>query len=52
MNQVGAEIKATGGSSYAYGGLAGSNVTPKNLLFPIPSGEKTVNKAASQNPGW
>lgn len=52
MNQVGAEIKATGGSSYAYGGLGGSNVTPKNLLFPIPSGEKTVNKAASQNQGW
>lgn len=50
MNRVGADIKTSG--STAYGGLAGSNVKTKNLLFPIPSGEVTVNKLATQNPGW
>ena len=52
MNRVGAEIKTNGGSTFSYGGLAGSNVTSKHLLFPIPSGEITVNKAAIQNTGW
>ncbi len=50
MNRVGADIKLSGGT--AYGGLGGSNVKAKHLLFPIPSGEITVNKAATQNPGW
>ncbi len=51
MNAVGAELKANGGT-YAYGSLAGLNVTQKHLLFPIPSGEMSVNKAATQNAGW
>jgi hypothetical protein len=51
MNAVGAEIKANGGS-YAYGSLAGLSVTQRHLLFPIPSGEMSVNKAVTQNPGW
>ncbi|GEP91053.1 Starch-binding associating with outer membrane [Chitinophaga terrae (ex Kim and Jung 2007)] len=51
MNSVGAEIKANGGS-YSYGSLAGLNVAQKHLLFPIPSSEMSVNKAATQNPGW
>ena len=32
--------------------LAGKNVTPKNLLLPIPSTELSVNKLATQNPGY
>jgi starch-binding outer membrane protein, SusD/RagB family len=51
MNDVGAEIKANGGT-YSYGSLAGLNVTQKHLLFPIPSSEMSVNKLATQNPGW
>jgi hypothetical protein len=51
MNAVGAEIKA-GGGTYSYGSLAGLNVTQRDLLFPIPSGEMSVNKAITQNPEW
>lgn len=51
MNSVGAEIRANGGN-FSYGGLGGSNVSPKYLLFPIPSAEINVNKLATQNPGW
>ncbi|WP_345954262.1 RagB/SusD family nutrient uptake outer membrane protein [Mucilaginibacter sp. PAMB04168] len=51
MNNVAAEIRANGGS-FAYGALAGSNITSRNLLYPIPASELTVNNAATQNPGW
>ncbi|WP_316813110.1 RagB/SusD family nutrient uptake outer membrane protein [Pedobacter heparinus] len=51
MNAVGTEIRENG-ASFSYGGLGGSNVQPKHVLFPIPSAETTVNKAAVQNPGW
>ncbi len=51
MKAVAAEFKAYNGT-YAYGALAGNNVAEKHLLYPIPSGEISVNKAASQNPGW
>lgn len=51
MNAVGSEIRADGGA-FSYGGLAGSNVLPKHVLFPIPAAEITVNKAATQNPGY
>jgi hypothetical protein len=33
-------------------GLGYNNVSDRNLLFPIPSSEMTVNKAITQNPGW
>lgn len=52
MNAIGADIRATAGATFSYGGLAGSNVQTKHLLFPIPAAEITVNKAAVQNPGW
>lgn len=29
-----------------------TNVTPKNLLLPIPVSETNVNQAMEQNPGW
>ena len=52
MNALGADMKANAGATFAYGGLAGLNITPKNNLYPIPSSELTVNSAATQNPGW
>jgi len=32
--------------------LGYNNISDRNLLFPIPSSEMTVNKAIIQNPGW
>ena len=29
-----------------------SNVTPRDLLMPIPNDEVTTNLATVQNPGW
>jgi hypothetical protein len=51
MNSVGAEI-ATGGGNQAYGGLGGKNVTVRNLLYPIPSKELSINQTLIQNTGW
>lgn len=51
MANLATEMKANAGS-YAYGALAASNITERNLLFPIPSSEMLVNSAATQNPGW
>ncbi len=51
MNSIGNEI-ATNGGNQAYGGLGGKNVTDRNLLYPIPSKELSINKNLSQNTGW
>ena len=51
MNNLATDIRANGGS-FAYGALAGSNITSRNLLLPIPASEINVNSAATQNPGW
>ncbi|RKR80128.1 putative outer membrane starch-binding protein [Mucilaginibacter gracilis] len=52
MNNLAADMKANAGTTYSYGALAGSNITSRNLLFPIPASEITVNNLATQNPGW
>jgi hypothetical protein len=52
MNNLAADIKANAGTTFAYGALAGSNITNRNLLYPIPASEISVNSAATQNPGW
>lgn len=56
MSSIGSEIATDATNpSFKFGGLAGTNVAPKHLLFPIPSAEMSVNKAitaADQNPGW
>jgi hypothetical protein len=52
MNALATDMKANAGTTFAYGALAGSNITQRNLLFPIPASEITVNSAATQNPGW
>lgn len=51
MNALATDMKANAGS-FAYGALAGSNVTDRTLLYPIPASEMSVNSAAKQNPGW
>lgn len=51
MNDLGREVNSTGGS-FAYAGNAGANTTSRNVLFPIPNTELTVNKLMTQNPGW
>ncbi|MDE5728171.1 MAG: RagB/SusD family nutrient uptake outer membrane protein [Duncaniella sp.] len=51
MNEYGAEAAADGGS-FSYAGNSGKNVTARNVLFPIPNTELTVNKSMTQNPGW
>jgi hypothetical protein len=52
MNALSADIKANAGTTFAYGALAGSNISSRNVLFPIPASELSVNKLATQNPGW
>lgn len=52
MNALATNIKATAPASFSYAALAGSNITARNLLFPIPASEISVNKAMTQNPGW
>ncbi|WP_432713996.1 RagB/SusD family nutrient uptake outer membrane protein [Pedobacter sp.] len=52
MNNLGIDISNTGGSSFAYGAMAGKNVRTKHELFPIPTLELSLNRAMVQNPGW
>jgi hypothetical protein len=51
MNSIGNEIATTGGNQ-AYGGLGGKNVTERNLLYPIPSLELSINDKLKQNELW
>ncbi|MDE6468955.1 MAG: RagB/SusD family nutrient uptake outer membrane protein, partial [Muribaculaceae bacterium] len=51
MNEYGREAAADGGS-FNYAGNSGKNVTERNVVFPIPNTELTVNKSMTQNPGW
>lgn len=51
MNDYGREAAADGGS-FSYAGNSGKNVTDRNVVFPIPNTELTVNKLMTQNPGW
>jgi hypothetical protein len=51
MKAVSADMSANGGG-VAYARLAGQNVSERNLLYPIPSSEMSLNKKMVQNPGW
>ncbi len=51
MNEYGHEANANGGS-FSYAGNSGLNVTERNVVFPIPNTELTVNKLMTQNKGW
>lgn len=52
MNAVGLEIEAGGGTSDSYGKLGGKNVSIRNLLYPIPQRELSINTKLTQNEGW
>ncbi|TDQ11518.1 RagB/SusD family nutrient uptake outer membrane protein [Pedobacter metabolipauper] len=51
MKEVAAQFTAYNGT-YAYAAIAGNNTDERHLIFPIPSGEISVNRAAIQNTGW
>jgi hypothetical protein len=52
MNQLGNDIQATAPAAFRYASNAGRNISVRNNLFPIPLRETSLNKAATQNPGW
>lgn len=52
MQSLAAEIAATAPAAWKYAGSAAKNVTPRNVLFPIPTTETTINHLVTQNPGW
>lgn len=52
MQAWGAEIESTAPSGFKYASRVGKNITNRNVLFPIPNTEITVNKLMTQNEGW
>lgn len=52
MNALGKDMSTTAPAAHRYGGNAGLNTTDRNVLFPIPNTEMTVNKLMTQNKGW
>src|SRR5690606_3298879 len=49
MNALGREISVNAPAAHRYGGNAGLNTTERNVLFPIPNTELTINKQIIQN---
>ena len=52
MKAFGTEISTTAPSEFKYASRVGQNITDRNVLFPIPNTEITVNKLMTQNEGW
>lgn len=52
MKEVAAEINATAPAAFKYAARAGDNAAERNLLFPIPQSELSLNSSLEQNPGW
>lgn len=53
MKDAAAEIRAHATSTYHYAANAADRVSQRHLLYPIPTGEMSLNKAIKQNnPGW
>ncbi|MCW3466108.1 RagB/SusD family nutrient uptake outer membrane protein [Chitinophaga nivalis] len=52
MQSLATEITATAPAAWKYAASAAKNVTARNLLFPIPTTETTINHLVEQNPGW
>ncbi len=52
MKAFGTEISTTAPSEFKYASRVGQNTTDRNVLFPIPNTEITVNKLMTQNEGW
>ena len=51
-NQMSTDLAGNAGLKYASLGATNAASSPKYLLYPIPASEITVNKAATQNPGY
>ncbi|RHK36181.1 RagB/SusD family nutrient uptake outer membrane protein [Bacteroides ovatus] len=49
MKAFGTEISTTAPSEFKYASRVGQNITDRNVLFPIPNTEITVNKLMTQN---
>ncbi|MGX5817092.1 RagB/SusD family nutrient uptake outer membrane protein [Chitinophaga lutea] len=52
MQTLATEITATAPSGFRYAANAAKNITARNLVFPIPNTEITVNHLITQNPNW
>ncbi|MBN9299681.1 MAG: RagB/SusD family nutrient uptake outer membrane protein [Filimonas sp.] len=46
------EIQAKAPTTYQYAATAAARVSARNLLYPIPAKELSLNKACTQNPGY
>lgn len=52
MNALATDVEANAHKDFKYVATTGRNTTSRNVLFPIPTTELTVNKLMTQNPGW
>lgn len=52
MNQLASDIQNTAPTNFRFAALAGSNVTPRHNLLPIPILELSLNGGMTQNTGW
>lgn len=52
MQSLAVEITAGAPTGLKYGANAAKNITARNLVFPIPNTEITVNHLVTQNPNW
>lgn len=52
MQELAKSVTETAPAAYQYAARAGNNTTERNILFPIPTTELTVNKLMKQNEGW
>ncbi len=47
-----ADIVLNAAAGFQFGAKAGTNITARNVLWPIPTYELTLNNKLTQNPGW
>lgn len=52
MQSLATEVNSTAPAAWKYAGSAAKNTTARNVLFPIPNTEITINRLITQNPGW
>ncbi|WP_343304023.1 RagB/SusD family nutrient uptake outer membrane protein [Chitinophaga niabensis] len=52
MQSLAVDISTNAPSGFRYGANAAKNITARNLVFPIPNTEITVNHLVTQNPNW
>lgn len=52
MKAIMSDFTADNPTSRAYGILGFQNATAKDVMWPIPSNEITLNRLLTQNPGW